>query len=48
MEGAPPYQTIHYIPIKRSRFGVKLFELCESSSGYIFRFRIYVGKDNLL
>ena len=37
-----------YIPIKRSRFGVKLFKLCESSSGYIYRFRINDGKDNLL
>jgi len=26
----------------------KLFKLCESSSGYIYRFIIYVGKDNLL
>ena len=39
-----------YFPIKAlsSRFGVKLFKLCESSSGYIYRFRIYVGKHNLL
>jgi len=37
-----------YILIKRSRFGVKLFKLSESSSGYIYRFRIYVGKDNVL
>ena len=37
-----------YIPIKRSRFGVKLFKLCENSSGYIYRFRVYVGKDSLL
>jgi len=25
----------------------KLFKLCESSSGYIYSFRIYVGKDTL-
>jgi len=37
-----------YIPMKCSRFGVKLFKLCESSSGYIYCFNIYVGKDNLL
>jgi len=37
-----------YIPIKCSRFGVKLFKLCESSSGYIYSLKIYVGKDNLL
>jgi len=36
------------IPIKRSRFGVKSFKLCESNGRYIYRFRIYVGKDNLL
>jgi len=37
-----------YISIKHSHFGVKLFKLCESSSGYIYHYRIYVGKDNLL
>ena len=37
-----------YIPIERSRFGVKLLKLHENSSGYIYRFIIYVGKDNLL
>lgn len=34
-----------YIPTKRARFGVKLFELCESSSGYIWNMLIYTGKD---
>jgi len=24
-----------YIPIKRARFGIKSYELCESGSGYI-------------
>ena len=34
-----------YIPTKRSRFGIKLYELCESSSGYIWNMLIYTGKD---
>lgn len=34
-----------YIPLKRSRFGIKLFCLCEKS-GYTYRFRIYTGKDD--
>ncbi|GBN69954.1 PiggyBac transposable element-derived protein 4 [Araneus ventricosus] len=33
-----------YIPTKRSRFGVKLFQLCESESGYIWNSIIYTGK----
>lgn len=34
-----------YIPSKRSRFGIKFFVLCESSSGYIWNFCVYTGKD---
>lgn len=34
-----------YIPTKRARFGIKLFELCESQSGYIWNMLIYTGKD---
>ncbi|XP_023228023.1 piggyBac transposable element-derived protein 4-like [Centruroides sculpturatus] len=33
-----------YIPLKRSRFGVKFFMLCESASGYLYNFIIYTGK----
>ncbi|GBM08915.1 PiggyBac transposable element-derived protein 4 [Araneus ventricosus] len=33
-----------YIPTKRSRFGVKLFQLCESESGYIWNSIIHTGK----
>ncbi|GBM36665.1 PiggyBac transposable element-derived protein 4 [Araneus ventricosus] len=33
-----------YIPTKRSRFGVKLFQLRESESGYIWNSIIYTGK----
>ncbi|KAJ8963793.1 hypothetical protein NQ314_005373 [Rhamnusium bicolor] len=32
-----------YIPSKRKQFGIKLFALCESSSGYMFNFTIYNG-----
>jgi len=34
-----------YLPLKRSRFGIKLYKLCESSTGYVHRFYVYVGKD---
>ncbi|XP_066981208.1 piggyBac transposable element-derived protein 4-like [Macrobrachium rosenbergii] len=30
-----------YIPAKRKRFGIKFYELCESSTGYIWNFFIY-------
>ncbi|CAH2319774.1 Hypothetical predicted protein [Pelobates cultripes] len=32
-----------YIPSKRSRYSIKLFKLCESTTGYIWAFRIYQG-----
>lgn len=34
-----------YLPLKRARFGVKLFCLCEDS-GYMYRFRVYTGKQD--
>ncbi|XP_068118319.1 piggyBac transposable element-derived protein 4-like [Hyperolius riggenbachi] len=37
-----------FIPSKRARYGVKLYKLCESGSGYTFAFRIYEGRDSLL
>jgi len=33
------------IPLKSSKFGIKSYELCESSSGYLWSFIIYTGKD---
>ena len=32
-----------YIPTKRERYGVKLFMLCESNTGYLSNFIIYTG-----
>ncbi|XP_067124358.1 piggyBac transposable element-derived protein 4-like [Centruroides vittatus] len=37
-----------YIPQKRARFGVKFYNLCESSSGYLYKFLIYTGKSTVL
>ncbi|XP_067140272.1 piggyBac transposable element-derived protein 4-like isoform X1 [Centruroides vittatus] len=37
-----------YIPLKRSRFGVKFFMLCESASGYLYNFIIYTGRSTRL
>ena len=34
-----------YIPLKRARFGIKIFCLCESS-GYLYRFRVYTGRED--
>ncbi|XP_067121649.1 piggyBac transposable element-derived protein 4-like [Centruroides vittatus] len=36
-----------YMPLKRSRFGVKFYMLCESSSGYLYNFIIYTGKNTV-
>ena len=36
-----------YIPTKRARFGIKSFEVCESSTGYIWDFFLYIGKDTI-
>ena len=32
-----------YIPTKHERYGVKLFMLCESNTGYLSNFIIYTG-----
>ena len=32
-----------YIPTKRERYGVKIFMLCESETGYFLNFIIYTG-----
>ncbi|XP_068201645.1 piggyBac transposable element-derived protein 4-like [Palaemon carinicauda] len=37
---------VQYIPAKRKRFGIKFYELIESSTGYIWNFFIYTGKDS--
>ncbi|XP_068104016.1 piggyBac transposable element-derived protein 4-like [Hyperolius riggenbachi] len=37
-----------YISSKRSRYGIKLYKLCESGSGYIYSLKMYEGKDSLI
>ncbi|XP_068122377.1 piggyBac transposable element-derived protein 4-like [Hyperolius riggenbachi] len=37
-----------YIPSKRARYGVKVYKLCESGTGYTYSFRVYEGKDSSL
>lgn len=34
-----------YIPSKRSRFGIKLYVLCDAVSGYIHKFSVYIGDE---
>ena len=36
-----------YCPLKVNKYGVKYFLLCESKSGYVYRFIVYVGKYTL-
>jgi hypothetical protein len=33
-----------HIPLKAAKFGIKTYELCEFSSGYVWSFLIYIGK----
>ena len=35
---------VQYLPLKRARFGIKYYMLCESSSGYVWNFMIYTGQ----
>jgi len=41
-----------YIPLKRARFGIKMYLCCESdgdvkgSGGYCYRFKVYAGKED--
>ncbi|GBM27666.1 PiggyBac transposable element-derived protein 4 [Araneus ventricosus] len=37
-----------YIPSKRSRYGIKIYKLCDSNSGYIWNCLVYTGKDTEL
>ena len=36
-----------YIPSKRARYGIKSYEICESSTGYISEFFVYTGKNTI-
>ncbi|GFU35172.1 piggyBac transposable element-derived protein 4 [Trichonephila clavipes] len=36
-----------YMPLKRSRFGIKSYMLCESKSGYVWSLIIYTGRGTL-
>jgi hypothetical protein len=32
-----------YVPLKSSKFGIKTFELCEFSTGYLWNYTVYSG-----
>ena len=36
-----------YIPNKRERYGVKVYMICESETGYLCNFIVYTGEDTL-
>jgi hypothetical protein len=38
---------IIYIPSKQSRFGMKTYKLCESSTGYVWNVIVYTSKDTI-
>jgi len=38
---------IQYIPSNQSRFGVKIYKRCESSTGYVWNFIVYTGMDTI-
>lgn len=33
-----------YMPLKSSKFGIKYYQLCESRTGYVYNFFVYLGK----
>lgn len=37
---------IVFVRIKRARYGIKFYKLCESSSGYCLNFKIYTGQNS--
>ena len=37
-----------YLPLKASKFGIKTFELCESTTGYLWCFLVYTGKGTVI
>lgn len=37
--------SIHYVPNKRARFGIKNYMLCDSYYGYIWHKVFYTGKN---
>lgn len=37
---------IQFNPSKRARFGIKIYKVCDSKTGYCYNFKIYTGKDN--
>lgn len=39
---------VQFNPKKRARFGVKIYKICESSSGYCAGFKIYTGDDRTI
>ncbi|XP_071996111.1 protein lin-9 homolog isoform X2 [Engystomops pustulosus] len=39
-------QSDQNLPSSRTRHGVKIYKLCESTTGYVYRFNIYQGQDS--
>jgi hypothetical protein len=37
-----------YLPLKASKFGIKTYELCDSTTEFLWSFLVYTGKDTKL
>ncbi|PNF24933.1 hypothetical protein B7P43_G09365 [Cryptotermes secundus] len=37
-----------YLPLKAAKFGIKSYKLCDSTTGYLWSFILYTGKDTVL
>ena len=33
-----------YLPAKRTKYGVKVWEICDARNGYCFDFDVYLGR----
>jgi hypothetical protein len=44
-KGRPSFKQ--YLPLKAAKFGIKTYELCESTTGYLWSI-VYTGKDTAL
>ena len=38
------HESKQYMPAKPIRFGFKIFALCDASSGYLYKNKLYLGK----
>lgn len=37
---------LQYLPLKPVKWGIKIWSMCESATGYLYNFQVYTGKDD--